>query len=58
MVIHALTEGRKAWLQLTRGSIKLDDQQLRASDGATIDGLITITVTGVSNAEILLFDMG
>jgi redox-sensitive bicupin YhaK (pirin superfamily) len=55
---HSLTNGRVAWVQVARGSIRLNDQALTAGDGAAIAQLEKITLEGSSdNAEVLLFDM-
>ena len=55
---HILDAGRLAWLQVARGSIVLNGQQLAAGDGAAIDAAGELTVAGASgDAEILLFDM-
>ena len=55
---HELDAGRKGWLQIARGTVKLNDQQLCPGDGVAIEGPSTITITGTADAEVLLFDMG
>lgn len=57
-VRHTLAPGRKAWLQLARGSAALNGQQLYPGDGAAIEGPFEIDITASSDAELLLFDMG
>ena len=57
-VSHELAEGRKAWVQLARGSAVLNDRQLAPGDGVAIEGPSAITLAGASDAEVLLFDMG
>ena len=57
-VSHELAEGRKGWVQVAKGSAMLDEQQLYPGDGVAIDGPATIRLTGSSDAEVLLFDMG
>jgi hypothetical protein len=54
---HALAEGRGAWLQVLRGRVKLNDQQLAASDGAAIQGETGFTIVADGAAEIMLFDL-
>jgi quercetin 2,3-dioxygenase len=49
--------GRHAWVQVARGSVKLNGQELSAGDGAALTGEKTITLTGVRDAEVLLFDL-
>jgi hypothetical protein len=60
-VRHALAPGRGAWVQVARGEIALDGRLLRAGDGAAVQGVDALTLTGGGNAaarnEILLFDM-
>jgi hypothetical protein len=56
-VTHAFRPGRKGWLQVARGVVRLGDMHLRAGDGAAIDGEPALAVTGHEDAEILLFDM-
>jgi redox-sensitive bicupin YhaK (pirin superfamily) len=53
-----LRNGRKAWLQVARGSVTLDAQQLYPGDGVALEGTATIEIVGTSDAEVLLFDMG
>jgi len=53
---HDLQQGRYAWLQVARGSVDVNDQTLRAGDGAAIEDERTITLQG-RDAEVLLFDL-
>jgi len=57
-VSHELLAARKGWVQVAQGSVMLNDQQLYPGDGVAIDGPATISLTGTSEAEVLLFDMG
>ncbi len=57
-VSHVLADGRRGWVQVAQGSAIFNDQQLQPGDGVAIEGPATITLTGVSEAEVLLFDMG
>ena len=57
-VTHALPQGRKCWVQVARGSVRLNEQPLHAGDGVAIEGAVTITLTGATDTEVLLFDMG
>jgi quercetin 2,3-dioxygenase len=55
---HSPTSGRAIWLQVARGSITLNGQQLYAGDGASITQAEAINLTGQSDdSELLLFDM-
>ena len=57
-ITHALTAGRKVWVQVARGSVRVNGDQLSAGDGVAIAEPDNITITGTSDAEVLLFDMG
>lgn len=55
---YTLAPGRVAWLQVSRGSMQLNDQVLMAGDGAAIAQESLITLQGSApDAEVLLFDM-
>ncbi|MEO6390974.1 MAG: pirin family protein [Pyrinomonadaceae bacterium] len=56
-VKHELATGRKAWLQVARGSVELNGQLLGPGDGAAISDEAALTLTGVNGAEVLLFDL-
>jgi len=56
-VTHAFAPGRHGWLQVARGQVALDGRSLAAGDGAAISGEKAVTVSGESEAEILLFDL-
>jgi quercetin 2,3-dioxygenase len=50
--------GRVAWLQVAKGSVKLNDRSLMAGDGAAIVQETAIALQGLApNTEVLLFDM-
>ncbi len=57
-VDYELGEGRYGWVQVARGSVRLDDNNLSAGDGVALRGDRTVELEGVDGAEILLFDMG
>ena len=55
---HNLAAGRRAWLQITRGSVVVNGQQVEAGDGAAIADLASLTIMGlVEGSEVLLFDL-
>ncbi len=57
-VRHALQSGRAAWLQVARGTVRLNGTQLHPGDGVGIETAGAIEVSGTSDdAEILLFDI-
>jgi redox-sensitive bicupin YhaK (pirin superfamily) len=56
----SLKNGRRAWLQVTRGSVSLGPEILQAGDGVGIEALETIRLIGLAGeatAEVLLFDL-
>ena len=57
-VDYELGEGRYGWVQVARGSVRLDDNNLSAGDGVALTGARSLKLDGVDDAEILLFDMG
>ena len=56
-VRHDLPDGHKGWVHVAQGSALLNDEQLYPGDGVAIQGPATISITGSSEAELLLFDM-
>jgi len=54
---HALANGRYAWIQVARGQVQVNGETLDTSDGAAIAGDGTIAITGVEDAEVLVFDL-
>jgi hypothetical protein len=48
---------RRYWVQVTRGSIELNDELLLVGDGAALVDVDRMEIVGDSNAEFLLFDM-
>ena len=57
-VNHALRTGRAAWVQVARGTVKLNRELLYPGDGVAIEEEGVIELTGTSkDAEVLLFDM-
>ena len=49
--------GRYGWLQVARGSVKLNGKELKQGDGAAISDEKQVTIEGVESAEVLLFDL-
>ncbi len=56
-VEHRLADGRKAWLQVARGSVELDGHQINAGDGVAIAEEELVKIQAREPAEILLFDL-
>jgi quercetin 2,3-dioxygenase len=55
--IHPLAQGRKAWLQVAKGEVVLDNQTLKAGDAAAITDQTQIAVKSNEPSEVLLFDL-
>jgi quercetin 2,3-dioxygenase len=56
-VRHELKPERHAFVQVARGSVKLNGTTLGEGDGAAISEEKAVELTGVKNAEVLLFDL-
>jgi quercetin 2,3-dioxygenase len=56
-VRHELKRDRHAYVQVTRGSVKLNGTPLGTGDGAAISAEKVVELTGVDDAEVLLFDL-
>jgi redox-sensitive bicupin YhaK (pirin superfamily) len=54
---HRLAAGRRAWIQVARGSVVANGETLAAGDGAAVGDAATITLKAERDAEVLLFDM-
>ena len=57
-VSHSPAADRVLWLQVARGSLVLNGQELKTGDGAAITGESQLDITGrADGTEFLLFDM-
>ena len=56
-VKHVLKPERHAYVQVARGSVTLNGAQLAEGDGAAISAENAVELTGVNDAEVLLFDL-
>lgn len=56
-VVHSLSEGRSAWLQLVRGRVAVNGETLTPGDGAAVADAPDVTIEGAEDAELLLFDL-
>lgn len=55
---RSLAEGRFGWLQLARGTVQVNGEQLYPGDGVAFKTAGDVTVTATSDdAEVLFFDM-
>lgn len=55
--IHPLAQGRKAWLQVAKGEVTLDEETLKAGDAAAITDQAQVTLRSKEPSEVLLFDL-
>jgi hypothetical protein len=56
-VQHDLAKDRYAWLQVAKGEVELNGKKLHQGDGAAISDETKLTLKGIANAEVLLFDL-
>ena len=56
-VRHELQPERHAYVQVARGSVKLNGKALGEGDGAAISEEKAVELIGVKDAEVLLFDL-
>lgn len=56
-VRHEVAAGRGAWVQVARGSVTVNGVRLDEGDGAAAVDEPAVTLAGVSDAEVLLFDL-
>ena len=54
---YPLSAGRAAWVQVMRGALAVNGEQLAAGDGAAVVGVDALTLDAASGAEALLFDL-
>jgi quercetin 2,3-dioxygenase len=56
-VKHDLKSARYAYVQVAKGSVTLNGETLETGDGAAISAEKSLQLTGVNDAEVLLFDL-
>ena len=56
-VTQPLSEKRHGWLQVAKGAVELNGQQLNQGDGAAISDEEKLTVKATEEAEVLFFDL-
>jgi redox-sensitive bicupin YhaK (pirin superfamily) len=54
---HTLARGRHAWVQIAKGSVRVNGKDLKAGDGAGISNETKISVEATEPSEVLLFDL-
>ncbi len=53
-----LGAGRQAWVQATRGQVRVNGVALQTGDGAALSNEASVRVEGVDGGEVLVFDLG
>lgn len=56
-VSHAMTPGRHVWVHVATGSVDVAGELLSAGDAVAISDGDEISITGVGEGEVLLFDL-
>ena len=54
---HRLDPGRRAYVHVAKGSVKVNGETLANGDAVAIDGASLVLLEGVASAEVLLFDL-
>jgi redox-sensitive bicupin YhaK (pirin superfamily) len=56
-LVKRLRPQRYAWVQVARGALRLNGDELAAGDGAAVTSETTLTLSATQPAEVLLFDL-
>ena len=56
-VSHVLSPGRHAWLQVLRGTVRVDGRSLSAGDGASVSDEALLSIKAEEASEVLVFDL-
>ena len=56
-VEYILGRGKHAWLQITRGNVRVNGESLRKGDGAAVSNEKGLMVQATERSEFLLFDL-
>ena len=56
-VTHRIAPGRRAYVHIARGAVKVSGVELKGGDGARIEGESNLEFSGAKQAELLLFDL-
>lgn len=54
---YAMEEGRRLYIQVARGRVRINDQLLEAGDAAKVEAQEAVKVEALEQAELLLFDL-
>lgn len=56
-VEHRTGPGRKVWVQVTGGRVRVDGHELGSGDGVALEDVDRVTLEGLDATELLLFDL-
>ena len=56
-IVHELGPGRRAWLQVVRGRVTLNDNVLSEGDGARLVGERVVSLRAIDEAELIMIDL-
>lgn len=56
-IAYDLPGNRFAWLQVVRGMVQLNGEELRTGDGVQMSGGQQLEISTPNHAELLLFDL-
>ena len=56
-VTHEIAPERLGWVQVATGEVRLNGEDLRPGDGVAVGGGGTLVLEGITDAEVLVFDM-
>lgn len=54
---HDVARGRHAWVQVAKGSVRVNGKELKRGDGAAVSNETKVRVEAVEPSEVLLFDL-
>jgi quercetin 2,3-dioxygenase len=54
---YELASGRHAWVQVARGKVRVNGQELSVGDGAALSDEQAIQIEGIDAGEVLVFDL-
>jgi hypothetical protein len=53
----AIAGGRHAWVQVTRGRVRVGGEELQAGDGAALSDEREVALEGIEEGEVIVFDL-
>ncbi|MFC1765690.1 pirin family protein [Planctomycetota bacterium] len=55
---HALDPNRHLWVQIVQGEVTVNSQILKTGDGVAIENTDSLTLAGIDDSELMVFDLG